>query len=154
MHQSHINKDKDQSELRHEDFVTFDDASRIYSTTSGFSSEGSSTNSLLSCCNENEECKFNNSIKRYYSLMYQKPTSKSIQDDDDFSKNDDTVTLISSDTCGSNCSCYDSKLPPISHEDQLLDPDSSQLRNHNTIVKFINRQNQLSFEQKMLLEKM
>ena len=154
MHQSHINKDKDESELRHKDSVTFDDDSRIYSTTSGFSSEGSSTNSILSCCNENEECKFNNSIKRYYSLMYQKPASESIQDDDDFSKNDDTVTLISSDTCGSNCSCYDSKLPPISHEDQLLDPDSSQLRNHNTIVKFINRQNQLSFEQKMLLEKM
>ena len=154
MHQSHINKDKDESELRHKDSVTFDDASRIYSTTSGFSSEGSSTNSILSCCNENEECKFNNSIKRYYTLMYQKPASKSIKDDDDFSKNDDTVTLISSDTCGSNCSCYDSKLPPISHEDQLLDPDSSQLRNHNTIVKFINRQNQLSFEQKMLLEKM
>ena len=154
MHQSHINKDKDQSELRHKDSVTFDDASRIYSTTSGFSSEGSSTNSLLSCCNDNEECKFNNSIKRYYSLAYQKPASRSIQDDDNFSKNYDTVTLTSSNTCGSNCSCYDSKLSPRSLEDQLLDPDSSHLCHHNTIVKFINRQNQRSFEQKMLLEKM
>ena len=154
MHQSHINKDKDESELRHKESVTFDDASRIYSTTSGFSSEGSSTNSILSCCNENEECKFNNSIKRYYSLMYQKPLSKFIKDDDSFSKHDDTVTLTSTNTCGSNCSCYDSNLPARSHEDQLLYPDSSRLCHHNTIVKFSNRQNQRSFEQKMLLEKM
>ena len=93
MHQNQINKES--GDFRQSHSVTFDDESRIYSTTSGFSSGASSSNSVLSCCNNTEECKFNNSIKRYYSIMYHKNQANLPRDDAKFSRNDDSSHVCS-----------------------------------------------------------
>ena len=153
MHQNQTNKEG--GDFRQSHSVTFDDESRIYSTTSGFSSGASSSNSVLSCCNNTEECKFNNSIKRYYSIMYHKNQSNLPRDDAKFSRNDeDTLTMTSSNTCGTNCSCYDSKLPITSQKIQSIEPDCSEFSQNNTIMKKIDGQNQPSFANKILLERM
>ena len=137
--------------------MTFDDDdSRIYSTTSGFSSGGSST-SVLSCCNNNEECKFNNSVKRYYSTMYQKAPSKLRRhiSGDSSSKNDeDTLTLTSSNSCGTNCSFCCSKSSVKSHKKKSLGSNFPEFNNNNTIVKSSICQDQRPFGRKVLLERM
>ena len=140
--------------MRQNNSVTFDGESRIYSTTSGFSSGGSSSNSVLSCCNDNEECKFNNSVKRYYSLMYQKAPSKLNRDDESFSKDEDSMTLTSSNACGSNCSCYGYNDHIRTPDDEFLDPKCSQLSQSITPMKSIKGENHHSFGQKLLHEKM
>ena len=80
---------------------------RICSTTSGISSNGSS-NTLISCCNNNEECRFNNSTKRYCTNVYQKDLSETyghISNDNRSKGCMDTLTSKSSyGSRGSNCS--------------------------------------------------
>ena len=94
----------------HKDFdlSVENDEDRICSTTSGVSSNGSS-NTLISCCNNNEECRFNNSTKRYSSNVYQKDLSKAyelIRNDNRSYGCTDTMTSKSSyDSRGSKCSC-------------------------------------------------
>ena len=97
-----LQKDFDQSVENEDD--------RIGSTTSGISSNGSS-NTFISCCNNNEECRFNNSTKRDCTNVYQKDLSKTYGDiaNDNRSKGGtDTLTSKSCyDSGGSNCSfCY------------------------------------------------
>ena len=126
-----------------------DDESRIYSTTSGFSSGGSS-NSVLSCCNNNEECN-----KGYYSTMYQKAPSKlrrHISGHDSSNNGEDTLTLTSSNSCGTDCSFFCPKSPVKTQEKKTSDfPDFNK---HNTIVKSSICQDQRSFGRKVLLERM
>ena len=83
---------------------------RKCSTTSGISS-GRSSNSLLSCCNNNEEYKFKNSIKHYDSMLSQKDLSgRQTQRFDSQHKldySDDMSYESSFDSCASICSYCD-----------------------------------------------
>ena len=84
---------------------------RISSTTSGISSDGSST-SIISCCNNNEECRFKNSTKRYFSYLYPKDCSKNygkhLANDNSNKDRTDTLTSKSSyESHESDCSfCF------------------------------------------------
>ena len=76
-------------------------------STSGISS-GASSHSFLSCWNNNEECRFNNSTKRSYdTILGQKDFSKisrhsPLDNDKDYS--DSLISRSSFESCASNCS--------------------------------------------------
>ena len=85
--------------------VEYDD-NRHCSTTSGISSDGSA-NSIISCCNNTEECRFNNSTKFYDSVLYQKlfsTKSRKSRYNVSMYQTDGVSSISSTESCKSNCS--------------------------------------------------